>query len=1022
MHRVPPVHRRPLSFPVEIALTRVGILTTVALGVLLAWSLARWMAAYPGLPGPRLLVGQAVFVLGGAVLTYGALVHLVARLGYLQRARAFRPPTRDELLRLHDEPPQRVTVLVPSYREDPALVRMTLVSAALQAVPEQRVVLLVDDPPDPPTTQDRELLEAARGLPGEVQRALDEPARWFADRARRMRLGGDLTLRPAAAARDVAALHDEAARWMQQVSRELVAHDHVEEFFRREVVERLATQHWAVADELRWRARQDPPGHARLERELAHLVARFTVEMAHFERKAVANLSHEPNKAMNLNSHLQLMGRTFRVEPGPDGVRLEPDAEHGTFRVPDADVVVTLDADSILLPGYAEQLLHVMTRPGNERVGLVQTPYSSFPGAPDAIERVAGATTDVMCMTHQGSSQYDAAYWVGANAMLRMDALRDIAETTVEDGVEVTRFIRDRTLVEDTESTIDLVRAGWGLVNHPARLAYSATPPDFGSLLIQRRRWANGGLLVLPRLLEVIRHQRPTPSAIPSLALRLNYLTSLATVNVAFLVLMAYSFEGVYVPAWLPLAAVPYFGLYARDLVLAGYRATDVVRVYALTLLLIPVHLGGVVKSLQQAVTGRPVAFARTPKVRDRTPVPALYVVAILLLVVHWTVATTGDLGSDRNGRAIFTALNIGLLAYAVTRFLGWRAAVADLWLRATGRPVAWGTRGPGSRGTDPRPSWRRPGRVLGVVALVPLVALAGLTAFTYLRMGNAPVDGLAGLGPTRMNVLVVGTDSRAGLSAEQRQALSLGDFEGSRADTLFVMSSQGRRAAMLAFPRDLLVERCDGSRGRINEALGAGGPSCLVDTVERLSGVPISHYVELDVTGLVGLVDAVGGVTMTLDRPIVDDKTDADLPAGTQRLSGAEALAFVRVRSIDSDLGRIGRQQEFVAALADELVGVARDADPVTALRVLDAAAGSLTVDRDMGPLDLLRFGVGASGAVASGELPAFTVPTRPIEVAGEELLTARRAPASRLYRAFADGSVLEPHRADRLERLAAG
>ena len=98
----------------------------------------------------------------------------------------------------------------------------------------------------------------------------------------------------------------------------------------------------------------------------------------------------------------------------------------------------------------------------------------------------------------KGFTQHNATYWVGANALLRHTALKEIAVREVERGYPVQRFIQDRTVIEDTESSVDLSVRGWRLYNYPERLAYSATPPDFGSLIIQRRRWANGGLIILP--------------------------------------------------------------------------------------------------------------------------------------------------------------------------------------------------------------------------------------------------------------------------------------------------------------------------------------------------------------------------------------------------------------------------------------------------------------------------------------------------------------------------------------------
>ncbi len=114
--------------------------------------------------------------------------------------------------------------------------------------------------------------------------------------------------------------------------------------------------------------------------------------------------------------------------------------------------MVTLDADSLLVPGYIPRLLALMEAPGNERVAVAQTPYSAIPDAPTATERVAGATTDVQYLVHQGFTRFGATFWVGANALIRWEALRHLEATEVERGFPVRRFIHDRTVIEDTES------------------------------------------------------------------------------------------------------------------------------------------------------------------------------------------------------------------------------------------------------------------------------------------------------------------------------------------------------------------------------------------------------------------------------------------------------------------------------------------------------------------------------------------------------------------------------------------
>src|SRR5690606_36078146 len=153
----------------------------------------------------------------------------------------------------------------------------------------------------------------------------------------------------------------------------------------------------------------------------------------------------------------------------------------------------------------------------------------AYPGSSTRLERLAGATTDLQHMSHQGMTAYDATFWVGANAVLRKEALNDIEVIDRSERIEVHRYIQDRTVIEDTESSIDLAVRGWRLYNYPERLSYSATPPDFGSLSVQRERWANGGLLILPKLWAQIRNRRRRGEGNRpgELLLRINYMASI---------------------------------------------------------------------------------------------------------------------------------------------------------------------------------------------------------------------------------------------------------------------------------------------------------------------------------------------------------------------------------------------------------------------------------------------------------------------------------------------------------------
>jgi hypothetical protein len=393
---------------------------------------------------------------------------------------------------------------------------------------------------------------------------------------------------------------------------------------------------------------------------------------------------------MNLNAYLALLGRNFREEARADGVHLvEVGETSADLRVAPAEFVVTLDADSVLDPEYVLRLLHAMRAPDRQRLAVIQTPYSAFPSPAGVLERVAGATTDVQYVIHQGFTCFGATWWVGANALLRSAALRDLRTWRRERGHAVAVFIHDRTAIEDTESSVDLIARGWTLHNVPERLAWSATPPDFGSLLIQRRRWANGGLLVLPKLLRVLADRRFGRRWLAHAWMRVHYLVSIAAVNASLLLLLCWPFEDALRSLWFPVASFPYFALYGRELAQMRYPAGDLLRAYALNLMLLPVQLAGVASSLAQAATGRKARFARTPKVPGRTPAPARYHAAEIGLFALMLGSLVADVLHARWFHAAFVACNVVALLYALVRLIGLRSIRDDLALaRRPGFPV----------------------------------------------------------------------------------------------------------------------------------------------------------------------------------------------------------------------------------------------------------------------------------------------------------------------------------------------
>lgn len=302
----------------------------------------------------------------------------------------------------------------------------------------------------------------------------------------------------------------------------------------------------------------------------------------------------------------------------------------------------------------------------------------------------------------------------------------------------------------------------------------------------------------------------------------------------------------------------------------------------------------------------------------------------------------------------------------------------------------------------------RLPRRVVAVLLVLVLLPVAVLTAaglWGLSRVTRVEVAGLGGDGPRHF--LVVGSDSRENLTAEEQRELNTGSAPGHRTDTIFVLTVGGGRAAMLALPRDLLVTRCDGSTGRINSAEAIDGPSCLVDTVERTTGIGLDHYVAIDFGGFRDLVDAVGGVELCLPDPIKDKDAGIDLPAGCQVLAGRDALGFVRVRKIDNDLKRIERQQEFMRALAGRIASPATVLNPFRLFPVAGAGGRAITTDRGFGPVDAVAFARGIR-AMQTGNVVADTVPTEFASVNGAAVLQPTSGAAS-VYAAHADGSVLD-------------
>lgn len=211
-------------------------------------------------------------------------------------------------------------------------------------------------------------------------------------------------------------------------------------------------------------------------------------------------------------------------------------------------------------------------------------------------------------------------------------------------------------------------------------------------------------------------------------------------------------------------------------------------------------------------------------------------------------------------------------------------------------------------------------------------------------------------------NVLVLGSDSRAGLSPEEQAAFGTEDtVGGQRSDTIILLSIDPRReqAVVVHFPRDLRVEIPGHGQDKINAAYEYGGPNLVIKTVKELTGLPIHNYMEIDLAGFEQLVDSLGGVNICVDRPMQDDLAGLHIPkAGCYLMDGPTALAFVRARHVEGDLipdfSRISRQQQFMRATFNRLLSV----DNLLDDRVIEEAVGAVKTDSSLTPADLLDLG----------------------------------------------------------------
>jgi LCP family protein required for cell wall assembly len=301
----------------------------------------------------------------------------------------------------------------------------------------------------------------------------------------------------------------------------------------------------------------------------------------------------------------------------------------------------------------------------------------------------------------------------------------------------------------------------------------------------------------------------------------------------------------------------------------------------------------------------------------------------------------------------------------------------------------------PGGRPARPAPNWRKRIKWTAITVVTVVVVTSISTYFWADSKLHRDVDLSkvidrpdAGDGT---NYLIVGTDSREGMSDAQKKELHTGSAEGKRTDTMMILHVGDNGDTLVSLPRDSNVTipsfkgaesgklyPATGRQTKLNAAYAEDGPELLVRTVESNTGLHIDHYAEIGFGGFASIVDAVGGVEMNLKDGFKDKWSGADFKAGKQTLNGQQALAFVRTRHAfaASDLQRTKNQQAFLAALAHKVASPSTVMNPFKLYPTLGAGLDSLVVDKDMSLWNLASMFM-AMKSVSGGDGKSMNMPT---------------------------------------------
>ena len=277
--------------------------------------------------------------------------------------------------------------------------------------------------------------------------------------------------------------------------------------------------------------------------------------------------------------------------------------------------------------------------------------------------------------------------------------------------------------------------------------------------------------------------------------------------------------------------------------------------------------------------------------------------------------------------------------------------------------------------------------RIVVVAYIAVFIALGVMTSKALEKTNATPAKPIAVTSGT--NWLLVGSDSRRGLSTHMQKVLHTGSDSGSqRTDVIMIVHIDEKgQPTLVSLPRDSYVTipahiSSDGTKvgkrhNKINAAYSFGGAPLLVATVEENTGLHVDHYMAIGFAGIKEITDAVNGVTICVPRNYDDRKSNLHVKKGCQKMNGKKALAYVRMRYADPKgyLGRIQRQQQFMSAVLHKVATPSTILSPLALKKLSEAGTSSVIVGQKDGIVDIAKLGM-AMRNISSGHGKVLTVP----------------------------------------------